>query len=91
MMPAMTAGVLANVARISVIPIAATAAGFTDGAVEGSVCKRTFVNAASPAETKKAPPIVWVTVGDVRVVGLKNRWRRGERRETSGEGYMGIE
>ena len=56
MMPGITE--VGNMLRISVTPVAATSAGFTVGAVEGSFCRRLLVKAASPAETKKAPPMV---------------------------------
>lgn len=48
--------------RISVTPTRITAAGETEGAVMASRLMRMLVKATSPAETKKAPPMVWQTV-----------------------------
>lgn len=51
--------------RSSVAPVATTMAGLRFGAVEGRRAMRRLVKAVWPADTKKAPPIVWKTVGDV--------------------------
>jgi hypothetical protein len=47
--------------RNSVMPVPMTCDTLTVGAVDGSFWIRTLVNADWPAETKKAPPIVWKT------------------------------
>lgn len=50
-----------NTARNSVAPVATTKAGLTPGARTGARASNRLVYAAWPAETKKAPPIVWKT------------------------------
>ena len=50
-----------NTARNSVAPVATTKAGLTPGARIGTRASNRLVYAVWPAETKKAPPIVWKT------------------------------
>lgn len=60
-------------ARNWVAPVATTKAGLTPGARIGTRASNRLVYAAWPAETKKAPPIVWKTERAVNKTVLRLR------------------
>ena len=62
-----------NTARNWVAPVATTKAGLTPGARIGTRASNRLVYAAWPAETKKAPPIVWKTEQTISGIVLRHR------------------